>query len=630
VSGTVRFCTSTNRDGEVDFLINNSQVGAVDTGTSNCTLAEAEQGVLTLSYFGNGISPAATPVSSLATTTDPGGTFSFGTGAFGFPSLAPGWYQLAFSDSSFSDQIFQSDTFTLSSSIIPPGNNTTVDILAYVPVPTGSAYIDVVKSTCFDPAREGEADFFINQFPPSDVSSAATSECASGAYPPGTTLMFTLTDTVSGDSVDSTVITPVFFGTISYRFYGIPAGTYTLTETVTDLTSSRQIVSDAFTIDPAAGSYTMEVKNYTGTALPESPSSAVVLLGLTAYTCANAARDGEYDYFMVPFSPFGPFETAGDAELSASETGTNACQAATATDGFTFELETVPGDGSQPVTYPLIQNPDMPWQYTNEFDTALPPGPYVIRETSRNLVSEQVTVQGFGESIQFYFYKAIPPLVAENTEFTVDAGATYTGDLAPLVSGGVPPYTFAVAGEPAKGSVIVNPDGTFTYTANADASGADSFGYTVTDTRGATVITSAESAAGTVSVTINAAATATATATSPGDATATATSPNEATATATSPGDATATATLQPGVTPTSSMIPTSPAGTVPATEPGGTISRTPGASGPDATSTSSVSSLPSTGQGTAAGTSWQMIVLLLAGCVLLAAAGLSRNRRTR
>jgi|GEM_PF-4717879 len=619
ISGTVRYCTSANHDGDVDFVIDNSAVSGVESGTSNCIFAGADQGVLTLSYLGNDVTPATTPVQTFMTTTNVYGSYSIGTGFLG-GTLPLGWYQLSFRDSNFSEQVYQSDTFALASSFPSPG--TTVDILAYMPVPTGSAYFDVVKSTCFDPARDGEADFFINQFPAGEVDSAATWECTGGAYPAGTTLMFTLTDTATGDSVDSIIIVPFLIGSISYRFVGIPAGTYTLTETISDLSGSRQVVSDAFTIDPGAGSYEMEVKNYTGISLPDDAAASPLFFSLEAFTCLNPDRAGEFEYFERGFDLFGSGST-GSAAFTASVTGTSACQAATAADGFAFELESVPADSSEPVAYPLVQNPDAPWIYFSASGSPIPMGTYLIRETSRGLESDPVSIGGFGELIQFYFYQA-SPLEASNTSFTITAGQTYTGNLASLVSGGVPPYIFTLLSGPGQGTLDLQPDGSFTYTASDDASGSDSFQYTVTDSQGSTQVTAAAQTPGTVSITINPAAptaTATATATSPDSPTATSPDSPTVTPTATSPGDATATATMPSGVTPTSTASATTPGGGLPATQPAPGTSPTPGVN-----ATSAVSALPATGQGTGMHTAWGTLWLLLAGFLLLAAAVLSRR----
>ena len=56
--------------------------------------------------------------------------------------------------------------------------------------------------------------------------------------------------------------------------------------------------------------------------------------------------------------------------------------------------------------------------------------------------------------------------------------------------------TYALANGPAHGHVVVNPDGSYTYTPNANYNGADVFTYTVIDSNGAT-------ATATVHVTVN-------------------------------------------------------------------------------------------------------------------------------
>jgi hypothetical protein len=67
-------------------------------------------------------------------------------------------------------------------------------------------------------------------------------------------------------------------------------------------------------------------------------------------------------------------------------------------------------------------------------------------------------------------------------------------------SGGNGTYTFAVGAAPARGTVTIDPDGSFSYTADLGQSGTDSFTFTATDT-----VVPALSGTGTVTVTIIAA-----------------------------------------------------------------------------------------------------------------------------
>ena len=77
--------------------------------------------------------------------------------------------------------------------------------------------------------------------------------------------------------------------------------------------------------------------------------------------------------------------------------------------------------------------------------------------------------------------------VAVDDSFTVAedtaADGHLTGNDTPSGDGG---NVWSLATGPAHGTVVVNPDGTFTYTPNANYNGPDSFTYTITDADGST------------------------------------------------------------------------------------------------------------------------------------------------
>ncbi|MEN9466155.1 MAG: hypothetical protein RL081_156 [Pseudomonadota bacterium] len=66
--------------------------------------------------------------------------------------------------------------------------------------------------------------------------------------------------------------------------------------------------------------------------------------------------------------------------------------------------------------------------------------------------------------------------------------ASWASPKTPRLAATWPPTTRprAKASNPANGTVVVNADGTFTYTPNANFTGADSFTYTITDADGDT------------------------------------------------------------------------------------------------------------------------------------------------
>lgn len=86
------------------------------------------------------------------------------------------------------------------------------------------------------------------------------------------------------------------------------------------------------------------------------------------------------------------------------------------------------------------------------------------------------------------------PPTAGDGAFDCTIGRTVSGQLAGADADEGAVLTYSLKTEPQKGSVVVNEDGTFTYTPGADVEGTDTFVYTVTDENDA-------SADGTVTIT---------------------------------------------------------------------------------------------------------------------------------
>lgn len=86
------------------------------------------------------------------------------------------------------------------------------------------------------------------------------------------------------------------------------------------------------------------------------------------------------------------------------------------------------------------------------------------------------------------------PPTAGDGAFDCTVGRTVSGQLAGADADEGAVLTYSLKTEPQKGSVVVNADGTFTYTPGADVEGTDTFVYTVTDENNA-------SADGTVTIT---------------------------------------------------------------------------------------------------------------------------------
>ena len=109
------------------------------------------------------------------------------------------------------------------------------------------------------------------------------------------------------------------------------------------------------------------------------------------------------------------------------------------------------------------------------------PASYVYRVTDTTPESSTATVSITVTPVDDGPPNAVADTVStpEDTTITVDVLANDTN----LVDA---PVTVTISAQPANGTVVVNPDGTVTYTPAANYSGPDSFTYTVTDADGQT------------------------------------------------------------------------------------------------------------------------------------------------
>ncbi|MCC6075580.1 Ig-like domain-containing protein, partial [Pseudomonas sp. GCM10022188] len=128
--------------------------------------------------------------------------------------------------------------------------------------------------------------------------------------------------------------------------------------------------------------------------------------------------------------------------------------------------------------------PDANWSGADSFD-------YVVTDAdSGESLTRSVTIT----------VTAATDLVAVNDTATTAEDTPVSGDVSAndsTSSGGA--LSFAKASDPAHGSVVVNSDGTYTYTPDTNWNGADSFDYTVTDAA------SGESLTRSVTITVTAA-----------------------------------------------------------------------------------------------------------------------------
>ncbi|TRX76530.1 Ig-like domain-containing protein [Pseudomonas mangiferae] len=92
---------------------------------------------------------------------------------------------------------------------------------------------------------------------------------------------------------------------------------------------------------------------------------------------------------------------------------------------------------------------------------------------------------GNGGTLQQTFVLNVgnPPPTTANSAFTTAEDTAYQGTLVASDSDG-DAFTFSVAQPPAHGTLVLNADGTFTYTPATDYTGADSFTYQVVDSDG--------------------------------------------------------------------------------------------------------------------------------------------------
>lgn len=74
----------------------------------------------------------------------------------------------------------------------------------------------------------------------------------------------------------------------------------------------------------------------------------------------------------------------------------------------------------------------------------------------------------------------------QNVSLETCQNNTLTGTLVDAVSNGLAPYTFALVGASANGSLVLNADGSYAYSPAAGFAGADAFQYSVTDSHGIT------------------------------------------------------------------------------------------------------------------------------------------------
>ena len=136
---------------------------------------------------------------------------------------------------------------------------------------------------------------------------------------------------------------------------------------------------------------------------------------------------------------------------------------------FIFEQLTAPTNGSLTISKDglYIYNPNKDFVGHDSFA-------YIVRDTHKG-VSNSAT-------ISFNIYN--PLEINDQQVYAACQDAAISGDLTSGISGSVAPYAFTLISQAINGSVILNADGSFTYTPSTGYFGADSFSYEVTDSLG--------------------------------------------------------------------------------------------------------------------------------------------------
>ncbi len=142
--------------------------------------------------------------------------------------------------------------------------------------------------------------------------------------------------------------------------------------------------------------------------------------------------------------------------------------------------------GRAPYTYDLITPPEHGTARTsviNDEAQVLYQADASYNGADRLVV--QVTDVYGANATATYTLSTQPPLAMTTTIPTVTQDVPYSGRF--TAQGGHPPYAFEVTSLPTNGAIVTDAD-TFTYTPNAGYTGSDSFGITVTDSKGFTAV----------------------------------------------------------------------------------------------------------------------------------------------
>ena len=451
-SAILSYCSSAEREGQVDFLIDTTAFGGADTGISHCQYAAPGQGQVVL-YQYEDESGSGDPIAVYQGFPGSQGYYGFGSYDDDPQKLTSGWYRLVFRDSGFPEQEYLSQPFSI---IANYSNEQSTyyrnygEIYAYV-APVSATNITVNKSLCHAPDRAGTTDFYINLYTGYPyVDAVETTTCRYVTSDDDLDITFTLVNEDTGDRQDA-FLDNAFWAPFRYTFWSVPAGTYHIEEVIASGLYSAQ--SESFTVDPAAGYPVIEVHNNTSDPIDVDVTNGEqdidANITVRAFVCESEAFETRFEYFYYPYGEYGgyPYDQIPASIDGAASGDTEHCRAATLGE-FDFVLEGTPdpvedASLSAAETFQLTQDPDNPVNFfyaNSDTNNAIPAGTYLIRDLITGSTSGTVHMAnwwyGVGEGSQlaspfaeFYFFPAAPtptPTATATATATVTATATAT------------------------------------------------------------------------------------------------------------------------------------------------------------------------------------------------------------
>ncbi len=238
-----------------------------------------------------------------------------------------------------------------------------------------------------------------------------------------------------------------------------------------------------YTVRTAPASGTVSIEDATGlftyTPLPDFSGSDTF-----TFTATDGTGESNTATITITVTPVNDVPVATGSAITLDEDTTATAQlSASDADGDTlaFSLATPPARGTVAIA-PAGSFTYTPAADANGTDTFT----FTVNDGTTTSTPATVTVT---------INPVNDPPVADNTAITVDQGAALNGNLTASDRDG-DPLTFILVSTPAKGSVHLATDGSFTYQANDDATGTDTFSFKVSDEK-------AESSPATVTVNIN-------------------------------------------------------------------------------------------------------------------------------